>query len=232
MWQDKRAEEPEILDLGPDHYTQEEYDECLQLLGRVNNLLGGFTASKRAFKNLKKTPESILEIGCGGGSYSEHMHRWFPSAAITGIDINGKAIEHASNKLSDVNAKKISFKLQKNKALDYPDRSFDVVTSMLVCHHMTDEELVVFFKESYRVCTQAVIINDLQRHVLAYLGYSLIAPFAFPNRLLWHDGRLSVRRSFHKGDWIRLMKKAGFHRHQYDLKWHWAFRWTLTLRKQ
>jgi 2-polyprenyl-3-methyl-5-hydroxy-6-metoxy-1,4-benzoquinol methylase len=69
--------------------------------------------------------------------------------------------------------------VQKEKTLSYPDNSFDVVTTMLVCHHMTDEEIVQFLKDSYRICKKAVIINDLQRHLLAYVSFSLIAPIIF-----------------------------------------------------
>lgn len=220
MWQDKRSLEKELLDLG--EYTSKEYHHCLKLLGRINQLLGGFNSTKRAFQQLN--PSSILEIGCGGGYLCKRLHQWFPDAQITGIDLCPEAIVHAQRLFSEEN---ITFQEQ----IDYPNGHFDVVTTMLVCHHMTDEELITFLKESYRISQQAVIINDLHRHLLAYLGFSFIAPFLFPNRLIWHDGRLSIKRSFRKHEWITLLKKAGFSENQYQLKWNWPFRWTLTLNK-
>lgn len=232
MWQDKRSFEKEILDLGSDHYSPEEYNSCLKLLKRLNFFLGGFRASRRAFKNLNTIPSSILEVGCGGGYLCQCLHRWFPNATVHGIDISREAIDHAEKHLPEEFKKKVTFSMQNGKTIEYPDNSFDVVTAMLVCHHMTDDELVIFLKQSYRISSQAVIINDLHRHILAYISFSLIAPFAFPNRLIWHDGRLSVRRSFHKRDWFSLLEKAGFQKQQCTLKWHPAFRWTLTIRKQ
>lgn len=231
MWQAERSTKKEILDLDPSHYTQDSYDRCLSLLCRINSLLGGFSSTKSAFKALSRMPKSILDVGCGGGYLCQKMHRWFPKANIVGIDLNKNAVAHSEMHLPENMKGKVSFNLQMGKSLDYPNDSFDVVTTMLVCHHMTDEELVEFLQESYRISSLAVIINDLHRHFLAYLAFTLIAPFAFPSWLIWHDGRLSIRRSFRKRDWIRLMEKAGFHQNQYVLKWHFPFRWTLTLEK-
>ncbi|MCB1113016.1 MAG: methyltransferase domain-containing protein [Chlamydiia bacterium] len=231
MWQDKRSNEQEILDLGSAHYSAEEYNNCLKLLERINFFLGGFRASWKALKALNKSPASILEVGCGGGYLCQHLHRWFPYATVQGIDISSEAIDHAQKHLPVDFKKNVFFRIQDDKTIEYPDNSFDVVTTMLVCHHMTDDELVTFLQQSYRVCSQAVVINDLHRHILAYISFSLVAPFAFPNRLIWHDGRLSVRRSFHKRDWLSLLEKAGFQKHQYTLKWNPAFRWTLTIKK-
>ncbi|MEI8366384.1 MAG: methyltransferase domain-containing protein [Parachlamydiaceae bacterium] len=230
MWQNKRSTDLEILDLGPDHYTMTEYSECLTLLGRINQWLGGFAATQRAFKRLKNMPKSILEVGCGGGYLCKKIAHWLPHATITGIDINSTAVKEAQ-KLFNVQKDKVSIETQDGKTLKYMDNQFDVVTTMLVCHHMNDQELVNFLKESYRICSSAVIINDLQRHFLAYASFSMIASFAFPNRLIWHDGRLSIKRGFHKQDWINILKMAGFHNGQYELRWNWAFRWTLTIKK-
>lgn len=231
MWQNERATEPEILDLGPDYYTSVEYNQCLKLLSRINRFLGGFQATYLAFKKIKKIPQSILEVGCGGGYQCYRLHKQFPQAEIIGIDLSEQAIQHAQIHLPESCKHKVSFRQQKEKKLDYPDSSFDVVTTTLVCHHMADAELIQFFQESYRVCKIAVVINDLHRHFMAYLGFSLIAPFVFPNRLIWYDGRLSVRRAFRKKEWQQLLEKAGFDKGRYTLCWHWPFRWTLTLEK-
>lgn len=218
----------EILDLGSDHYTMNEYKHCLRLLGRINRFLGGFNATKRAFKSLKNAPKSILEVGCGGGHLCQKMAQWFPHAKITGIDIDNAAVIEAEKHLNMQN-KQVRFEKQHDKTLKYTDGQFDVVTTILVCHHMNDQELIDFLKESYRICSSAVIINDLHRHFLAYAGFALIAPLVFPNRLIWHDGRLSIKRSFRKRDWEHILHMAGFHKNQYVLRWNWAFRWTLTL---
>lgn len=222
MWQDKRSYEKEIMDEGP--YTTKEYDDCLKKLALINTLLGGFNATKKALKLIN--PSSILEVGCGGGYLAEQMQRWFKEASILGIDIEERAVAYA---LKHCCSKKVTFHRQE-ECLKYPANSFDVVTTMLVCHHMTDEELVYFLQESYRIASRAVVINDLQRHFLAYASFSLIGKL-FGNRLIWNDGRISIKRAFRKKEWTALLEKAGFTKDQYTLKWNFAFRWTLTLRK-
>lgn len=227
MWQNKRSYEQEILDLGPSHYTKKEYHHCLKMLARINRLLGGFRASKKAFQKLSPPPKTILDVGCGGGDHCQRLHNWFPEANVLGIDIAAEAIDYAKRFSTD----RLTFAVQKEKSLPYETGSFDVVTAMLVCHHMTDEEFISFIKECYRISNRAVILNDLQRHSLAYLSFSALVPFIFRNRLIWNDGRLSIKRAFRKYDWIRLMETAGFKRDQYELKWHWAFRWSVILHK-
>lgn len=231
MWQNKRSNEPEIMDRGSAHYTQEEYDSCLIQLSRVNHFLGGYRATRRAFDDAEIHPRSILEVGCGGGYQCHQMHHWFPHAKIMGIDISPQAVQHAHKHLPQTLSHAVSFDDQHSKDLDLPENSVDVITTSLVCHHMTDEELIRFLQQSYRASSAAVIINDLQRHCLAYASFALIAPIAFPHRLIQQDGLLSIKRSFRKDDWIRLLNEAGFEKNQYRLKWHWAFRWTLTLLK-
>ena len=205
MWENERSTEKELLDLGPDHYTDEEYNDCLKKLSRINSLLGGFGAMKKALKAIK--PRSFLDVGCGAGVLCQKVAHWFNETSIMGIDLNPKAIEKADRDLPDSLRNQVSFQCEKS----FPSDSFDVVTSMLVAHHFTDDELVVFIQENYRMASKFVIINDLQRHVLAYASFSILVPFLFPNRLIWHDGRLSIKRGFRKNELHALLHGVRHH---------------------
>lgn len=225
MWQNKRSNEKELLDLGPSYYTALEYDDCLKKLERINSLLGGFRAMKKAVMGLM--PCSILDIGCGGGSLCQQFAKWFEKADIVGIDINPQAIEYAKAHLPESLKKRVLFKLSSH----FSPASFDVVTSVLLTHHLSDDELIDFLKTSFNLSKKALIINDLQRHILAYISFSVIAPFLFRNRLIWNDGRLSIKRGFRKKEWLFLLEKAGFNKDQYTIRWNWAFRWTIIIRR-
>lgn len=229
MWQQERSFEPEILDLGPLHYTQEEYRICLKRLTEINRLLGGYRAVRKALQGT--SPGSILEVGAGGGGLSRKLSRWFPDARVLGVDINPEAVAYARAFIPK-DKSNLAFELQETKSLSYPEGAFDVVTAMLVTHHMDDGELITFLKESYRVSSKLVVINDLHRHLMAYVSFSAVAPILFPSRLIWHDGRLSIRRAFKKREWTYLLKRAGFQEGQYRLSWNFPFRWTLTLVKR
>lgn len=93
---------------------------------------------------------------------------------------------------------------------------------------MNDDQLIEFLKKSYLVAKK-FIINDLHRHWLASLGFALVAKPFFDNRLIFHDGLLSIKRAFKRQDWIHYLKAAGIPLEQCSITWHWAFRWVLCI---
>ena len=223
----KRSYEKELIDLGDDFYTKEEYEDCLKQLGRVGKWLLGNRAALYAFNQLDKSPKSILDVGCGGGNFTRLLALKYSTATVTGIDFSEKAICYANKQLSKIPIENLKFEVPNTLELEKPSKSVDLITATLVCHHMNDDELIDFLKRAKEVATQKIIINDLHRHPLAYLSYLLIAPLAFQNRLITHDGLLSVKRSFIKKEWVSYLKKAGIE--NYTIKWKFPFRWIITI---
>jgi len=90
----------------PDQLREEEvvsyYNTVVQT--KLHNYLYGNPRVDAAWKTiLKYVPQKkqrlrILEVGCGVGSICHRMHKKWPDAQITGIDISSKSIEIA-NKL-------------------------------------------------------------------------------------------------------------------------------------
>ncbi len=227
----KRIHTPEWLDLGPAHYTEEEYNDCLMQLNRIGRFLGGDRATMWAFNSLPKQPTSILDVGCGGGQMAIRLAKRYPQAYVKGIDLSEPAIAFSKKTLKEQNLhlQSIEFCVPPTAKLNEPPKSFDVVTTTLVCHHFSDDEIVDFMKRSISVAREAVIINDLHRHSFAKCSFSAIAPLCFPNRLILHDGPLSIKRAFKRDDWMEYLKEAGIPERAFSLTWHWAFRWVLIL---
>lgn len=229
----QRIHVPELIDLGPPHYTPEEYHDCLRQLGRIGRYLGGNRATLKLFKTLDAPPTSILDVGCGGGFFTLQLAKTYPKAHVEGIDISEEAISYANQLLAEHQQKNgvsnLTFTLPKTPELNSPPNSYDVVTSTLVCHHLTDAQIIQFLQKSVAVAKEAVIINDLHRHPLAYSSFSFIAPLFFQNRLIVHDGLLSIRKSFTRSDWESLLSQAEIPSHAYSLSWHWPFRWGLVI---
>lgn len=225
----KRSYEQELLDLGPSHYTQEEYSDCLDQLARIGRFLGGNKATLKTFKKLPK-PQTILEVGCGGGQFTLELAKQFPHAHVTGVDISSEAIDFAQKQLEETPLKNVSFE-RCLPQLTFCPNSYDVVTTTLVCHHLNDEQLIDFLKSAYRISSKSIIINDLHRHNLAYYGFAFLSGIFFRNRLIYHDGLLSIKRAFKKRDWLNYLKVAEIPIERCSITWHWAFRWIVRIDK-
>ena len=57
-----------------------------------------------------------------------------------------------------------------------------------------------------------------------HAGYRLLAAGMRWDPIVRHDGALSVRRAFVRGDWERLLQAAGVPRHAVTVRWHLPFR--------
>lgn len=226
----QRSYEPELLDLGSSQYTQKEYEDCLDQLARIGRFLGGNQAT---FKTLFRFPKpmSILDVGCGGGQFTLELAKQFSQARVMGIDISSEAIAFAQKQPGANSLKNLEFNLCHLGQLPFIPNSFDVVTSTLVCHHLNDDQLIEFLKRSYQIAKNLVVINDLHRHWLAYSCFAFIAKLFFPNRLIVHDGLVSIKRAFKKKDWVNYLNAAGIPLEHCSISWHWAFRWVVCIDK-
>lgn len=224
----KRSHDPELIDLGPPHYTEKEYKDCHRQLDRIGRFLGGDRATFHALDKLKVIPESILDVGCGSGFFTVRLAKRYPHAKVTGIDISVAAIELAREHLKETQTILPHLQFSVSYLHEIPD-CYDVVTATLVTHHLSDQEIISFLKQACQKAKKAVILNDLHRHPLATLGFGLLAPVIFRNRLIWHDGLLSIKRSFTRQEWWNFLDAAGINRKACKVTWQWAFRWIVEI---
>lgn len=228
----KRSKEKELLDLGPKYYTSTEYRQCLKTLFKVNQLLGFF---KHTVNLLKRFPKAnlLVDIGCGGGLFLLNLQRYYPELQMIGMDISEEAIQVAQNELAhwkqQIPQSKIDFQHQTEAELNLAKSSVDVILVTLVCHHLEDNELIHFLKKANEVARQAIIINDLHRHPVAYWLYRLVAPLLFRNRLITHDGLISIQRSFTRKELKYFLQEANIK--HYRISWHFPFRWIVLIMK-
>jgi 2-polyprenyl-3-methyl-5-hydroxy-6-metoxy-1,4-benzoquinol methylase len=223
-----RSKEKEWMDLGASFYTAQEYADCLRILFRVNRMLGFF---KSTIKILKQFPNdsSLIDVGCGGGLFLLNLSKYFPQMKLTGIDVSEAAIEIAKRQAKN-NQDNPAFQLQPQMEPNLSKDSVDIVLVTLVCHHMDDEDLPGFLQNAWQAARKAVIINDLHRHVLAYSVYKMISPLLFRNRLITHDGLISIQRSFKRDELKNILKRANIT--HYEIKWGFPFRWRVILWKK
>jgi ubiquinone/menaquinone biosynthesis C-methylase UbiE len=109
--------------------------------------------------------ESVLDVGCGtGGVTIPAKQRVGASGKAAGIDPSPEMIAAAQAKARRKGLA-IDFREGVIEALPYPEASFDVVTSSLMMHHLTEELRVRGLAEIYRVLKPGgrVLIADISQ---------------------------------------------------------------------
>jgi SAM-dependent methyltransferase len=102
--------------------------------------------------------KSILEYGCGPGSYGFHLAEM--GAHVTGIDISPVAISLARQTSVD-RGLDIEWRVMNAEALDLPDASFDLVCGSAILHHLDLSRAVPEVKRVLKPSGRAVFYEAL-----------------------------------------------------------------------
>lgn len=94
--------------------------------------------------------QRVLDLGCGTGTLAIMMKRSVPAALVTGLDADEQILAIAGTKAEQAGVN-IRFDHGLASGLPYPDRSFDIVVSSFVIHHLTSADKVRAFKEMHRL---------------------------------------------------------------------------------
>ena len=231
-----RSTEEEIMDdLDLDG---EEMEDALVNLERVNNWLQGNAILVKGFKELlafsalkkeKDKPLVVRDIGCGGGDGLRAIAEWGrkqkQTLQLEGHDANAYAVKFARERSLDY--PEISFEQKNILAKDYDFTKVDVVCCGLFLHHFREEEQLALLRKCFDEGVQAILINDLHRHWLAYYLFRILCTLLRVPKITIEDGSLSVRRAFKREELENLIKKLEIKK--YTLNWRWAFRYRAIL---
>jgi len=226
---EKRSDELEFIDTGD--YTATEYEGCLRELRRVNYFLGDIHALKKTLwrdienENFRKF--SVLDVGAGSGELLRAIAGFAQNkkdAWLAGLELNARSaraiLEESKNLREEI------FSVRGDALiLPFADASFDYVICSLFTHHFTDENVVKILSEMKRVSRRKIFVIDLHRHALAYFLYTTVGRLFLYNRLIRHDGALSIRRSFRPEELKNLALRAGLE--NVSVERHFPFRLVL-----
>ncbi|KPF75786.1 hypothetical protein IP88_07025 [alpha proteobacterium AAP81b] len=219
-----RATTPELMDA--DDLDPMTYAAVIADLARVNALIGSHRPTlawlRRATRGM--THFSLVDVGFGHGDMLRAIARDAAkrgqTAQLVGIDLNPRS-EAVARAATDP-ALGIEWRTGAAEALaGHPD----FIISALTTHHMTDAELAGFLAWQEATATRGWFVNDLHRHPLAWAGFRFLAAVLRWHPIVAHDGALSVRRSFVRADWRRLLAAAGLGAAPVEIRWHLPFRW-------
>jgi SAM-dependent methyltransferase len=194
----------------------------LRDLRRINRFFGGTSLSLRGLRALvARAPRAVvdgagvvrvLDVGTGAADIPVAIVRakgpW-RAVRVTAIDSRPEVIDAARSINPDVADDRIDLAIADGLALPYPDGAFDVAHASLVLHHLEPDAAVGFLRELSRVAGIGVIVNDLGRGRLAWLGAWLILHAMTRNPYTLHDGPLSVRRAYTRAEARDLLAGAG-----------------------
>ena len=209
----QRSHRLEYIDTG--NYTAEEYEDCIGELQFVNRWMGDAHSLKVTL--LREVEEqglksfSMLDVGAGSGELLRVAATW---ARQTKRHLRGVGLELNESMAESINEESDRFdeiSSVRGDALKLPfaDAQFDYVICSLFTHHFVDEQVVRIFQEMSRVARRRIFVIDLHRHPIAYLLYTTLGKLVLHNRLIRHDGALSILRGFKTDELLELAQRAG-----------------------
>lgn len=204
---------PELLDGPLDDPAS--IDGNLRDLSRINRWLGGSALSRRALEAVPgaRSPLTLLDIGTGAADIPLTLLRWASrrgtSLSVVAIDSRPEILAAALRRTRGALATGLTLKLGDGRTLPYPDGSFDIAHASLVLHHLGPDAAIEVLREMGRVARLGVVVNDLDRSWLGWLGAWLLGHLLTGNRYTRHDAPLSVRRAYRQSEAIKLLRAAG-----------------------
>src|SRR5690242_1412912 len=196
----RRITSAELLD--DDLGTPGEISASLDDLWRINRRLGGVSSSLRMldqfFSRTGARTARILDVGCGDSRLAGHLraqllHRGIQSDFFV---LDRRMTHLKSGKPAAAGLRPVVADVF---AMPFREASFDVVMCNLFLHHFSGETACELLRSLARVARSAVLVNDLERHILPYLFIRLAIPFA-RSRLTRHDGPASVRQAYTRAE--------------------------------
>ncbi|NND98839.1 MAG: methyltransferase domain-containing protein [Pirellulaceae bacterium] len=163
---------------------------------------------------------SLVDVGAGGCDLLIWIAQWCASAGIevklTCLDYDPRVVEFAQHRCRAWP----NIDVIQRDAIDLIDRdaSWDFVFANHVLHHLSTDAVVSVVKSADAVAREALVLCDIHRTRGTCLAYSLLWPMRFTNSFCWHDGRLSIRKSFTVQEYRELLwaadlaDKASVHR--------------------
>lgn len=209
----RRSYELEHIDTG--NYTPEEYEGCIGELQFVNRWMGDAHSLKatllREIEAQKLRNFSVLDVGAGSGELLRVTAAWARQTnrglRAVGLELNERSAQSIIEESSRFH--EISSVRGDALALPFSDSEFDYVMCSLFTHHFVEEQVVQILREMSRVARRRIFVIDLHRHPIPYFLYTTAGKLVLKNRLLRHDGALSILRSFKADELLELAQRAG-----------------------
>ena len=216
----RQSVEPQWMD-APGH-PREVVDQNLGDLRRCNRLLGGVRLTLRPLAWLLAGTDPrpalrVLDVATGGGDIPRAVARWARRRRpvfLVASDVSFQFVALAREQSGAY--PEIRFVVADARSLPFAAGAFHAATCSLALHHMLRDEARAMLSEMGRCARTGVVVNDIVRGWLGYLGAFVATRLGSRNALTWHDGPLSVLRAYTKEEMRDLAGWAGLHPIRWD----------------
>jgi SAM-dependent methyltransferase len=138
---------PDTLHPNYDHYSAD-------MVRRLDGPFGHIEASFADRIAPWVAGKSVLDVGCGFGSLTNHLQ--LKGFEAVGIDMLGEFIDAGKARYPAAD-----LRLVRDATLPFPDKSFDTIALKDTIHHILAEgDLPGFLRDMKRVCRKRIIVMD------------------------------------------------------------------------
>jgi 2-polyprenyl-3-methyl-5-hydroxy-6-metoxy-1,4-benzoquinol methylase len=188
---------PELLE----HAPVEEARANLAQIVHLNEHFGGHAVLRKALAQVVNGNPAftLLDIGAASGDTARVVKQIYPAAKVTSVDLNVNNLAEAPQPKLLADAFQLPFK----------EASFDYVFCSLFLHHFEDWQVSDLMAGFYGIARRALVVSDLERHILPYLFFPVTKPFFGWTPITMHDGMCSIRAAFRASELRELAENAG-----------------------
>jgi len=155
-------------------------------------------------KTIRISKGNLLDIGCGGGRFTESIPYYFPKVNIHGCDVSSTAISYAKK----LGSGKVKYDVIKNKRLPYKNNFFDVCICLDVLEHVPN--IKFFLSEVKRVLKKdgkffLIVPCEGERFTYTWFFQKLHFGQTLTHRYMGH-----IHPEFTHKSVINILRKNGF----------------------
>lgn len=184
---------------------------------RINRLLSGWSGIYNNYikPHILKAeanpdqPFTILDIGCGGGDIIRYLNDLCTNdgfhVLFTGIDPDTRALDYSNQSSQPHN---INFFSERSDELVKENRTFDIVISNHLMHHLSSGELISICNDASALAKIGVIFSDIERSDIGYIFFQTFAPLLFRNSYIVRDGLTSIKKSYRKKELLSQLPEG------------------------
>ncbi|MFW6250960.1 MAG: methyltransferase domain-containing protein [Alkalispirochaetaceae bacterium] len=188
--------------------TVRQFAPINRLLSRSRTLIRRHILDDAARRGLSRY--TVLDLGAGGCDIAE----WLVAAAdsrgastqVICLDSDPRIAAYARRRVAGTPNLQVLEASAEEVSLVGP---VDYIFANHFLHHLTSSEILDLLPILREYARYGVVLNDLKRSRLSYVGFSIVATLFFRKSFAFYDGRLSIRRGFRRRELEQMVSAAG-----------------------